>query len=65
MQNNVKWKSQIKKVEDPEIEKLVPTSAYNEALDKSESYKPKWLLKTTETMHLLRNGYSLKTSATH
>ena len=33
MQNIVKWKSQIKKVKDPEVEKSVPSSAYNEALD--------------------------------
>jgi transposase-like protein len=33
MQNIVKWKSQIKKIRDPEVEKSVPSSAYNDALD--------------------------------
>ena len=32
MQNVVKWKSQIKKVKDPEIEKSIPASTHDEAL---------------------------------
>lgn len=33
MQNIVKWRMQIKKIKDPAVEKSIPASLHNEALD--------------------------------
>jgi transposase len=57
MQNVFKWKSQIKKVKNPEVIKSIPSSAYNEALDeiKRLQVENKKLVKSLSNMTVDRD----------